>query len=443
MDKSSELEALDELAVRALENFGSLDSNDKAYILLVHADLKPSCLVILNFDKDDNLVNVSVRQAPVGIPALHITRALADSILRVKKTAIKDIESDIKSTRRSVTHSTGIIVKARSDIDNVTGQTCNWYAIIEGADPVLKEEYLVIGAHYDHLGMGGPGSSSRRPDAIAVHNGADDNASGVSAMLELAGSLKSNQGSLKRSVILVAFGAEELGLLGSKYFVNNPPVDLSKMVAMINLDMVGRLDTAKGVQIGGTGTSLEADSLIHLANRLTSLKLVLSKEGSGPSDHSSFYGKNIPVFFITTGAHTDYHTPGDDVAGINFGGLNLVTNYAYQLALSIAGNPVKLSFREAGPRESAAPNYRFKVTLGFMPDFSSTDVEGVKVDFVTKGKAAERGGIKNGDIITAIDGLKIKNIYDYMYRLTKLRQHQIISVEVLRNGITEVYIIQL
>jgi hypothetical protein len=306
----------------------------------------------------------------------------------------------------------------------------------------LKEQYIVIGAHYDHLGLGGRGSSSRMPDTIAIHNGADDNASGVSAMLELAGRLKANQQLLKRSVILVAFGAEEMGLLGSKYFVNHPPVDLSKIIAMINLDMVGRLDTARGIQIGGVGTSIEADSLIKLANAPVNFKLAVSREGSGPSDHSSFYGKNIPVFFITTGAHTYYHTPFDDVERINIRGLKSVSDFAYKLVMSVAEIP-KLTFREAGPKENATPSHRFKVTLGFMPDFSSTDVEGVRVDFVTKGKAAERGGIKNGDIIKAIDGLAVKNIYDYMYRLSKLSKNQIISVELLRNGKKEVLIIQL
>jgi hypothetical protein len=291
--------------------------------------------------------------------------------------------------------------------------------------------------------MGGPGSSSRRPDTIAVHNGADDNASGVSALLEIAGKLKNNQALLRRSVILVAFGAEEMGLLGSKYFVNHPPVALSQMDAMVNLDMVGRLDTLKGIQIGGTGTSVEADSLIRLCNNHDRFKLILNQEGSGPSDHSSFYGKNIPVFFITTGAHQDYHTPDDDVERINFPGLTSVTEFAYRLILDIDNNPRKLAYREAGPKETPTANYRFKVTLGFMPDFSSTDVEGVRVDFVTKGKAAERGGIKNGDIITAIDGLAVKNIYDYMYRLSKLSKNQIISVELLRNGQKEVLIIHL
>jgi aminopeptidase YwaD len=394
------------------------------------------------YNTDDSLVTVSLRQAPVVIPVMQITRALADTILLADNKTIQIIESTVNTVKKPLTFNTSAVIKAGTDIENVLGQTSNWYAIIKGSDQVLKEEYIVIGAHYDHLGLGGRGSSSRMPDTSAAHNGADDNASGVSAMLELAGRLKANQQLLKRSVILVAFGAEEMGLLGSKYFVNHPPVDLSKIIAMVNLDMVGRLDTARGIQIGGVGTSIEADSLIKLANAPVHFKLAVSREGSGPSDHSSFYGKNIPVFFITTGAHTDYHTPFDDAERINIRGLKSVSDFAYRLVMSIAEIP-KLTFREAGPKENATPSHRFKVTLGFMPDFSSTDLEGVRVDFVTKGKAAERGGIKNGDIIKAIDGLAVKNIYDYMYRLSKLSKNQIISVELVRNGKKEVLIIQL
>jgi membrane-associated protease RseP (regulator of RpoE activity) len=173
------------------------------------------------------------------------------------------------------------------------------------------------------------------------------------------------------------------------------------------------------------------------------LKLRITRDGSGPSDHSSFYSQNIPVFFLTTGAHTDYHTPYDDVERINFAGLKAVSEFSEQLVIAVANNNEPLAFREAGPRESENPGRRFKVTLGFMPDFSASDIEGVRVDIVTKGKAADKAGIMNGDIIVAIDGTKVHNIYDYMYRLSHLKKNQIISVEVIRNGTSEVLIVQL
>lgn len=427
------------------DNYLSLASDDRDKAMLA-ADNGAAGIILVsgyNFDPSDRIIKVERKIAPVGIPVFQITRSSADSILGLVNLNLKQIEDKGLSETSSEQVISAIEIEARSQLENIPGFTGNVFGILKGTDPELSREYIVLGAHYDHLGIGGNGSSSRRQDTIAVHNGADDNASGVAMMLELAGKLKDKRHLLKRSFIFAAFGAEEMGLLGSKYFVNNMPVDPSAITAMINLDMVGRLDTVKGIQVSGTGTSVEADSLIKQANN-AGIKLRLGTEGSGPSDHSSFYGKNIPVFFITTGAHSDYHTPSDDANRINYDGMVMVSDFTDNLLSAIAVHSGKIHFREAGPKETASgPGYRFKVTLGFMPDFSSTDIEGVRVDFVTKGKAAERGGIKNGDIITAIDGLPVKNIYDYMYRLGKLSRNQIISVEVLRNEIKEVLLIQL
>ncbi len=426
------------------ESFFSTGADDRDKAMLAFDHGAAGILLVSGFTGQarDSLVEASVYQASLDIPALNIARPLADTLLKAAGISLADIESAARTSGKSQSVFINTAVTAQSHIEKVTGKTRNWYAILEGSDPILKREYLVIGAHYDHLGTGGPGISSRRPDSIGIHNGADDNASGVAAMFEIGAALKED-GPVRRSVILVAFGAEEMGLLGSKSFVNNPPVELAAITAMINLDMVGRLDTARGLQIGGTGTSVEADSLIALANRPSGLRLKPGREGGGPSDHASFYAKDIPVFFITTGAHIDYHTPHDDAERINYEGLQTVTGFTFRLASAIANAPARLVFRESGPKEEAMPSQRFRVTLGFMPDFSATDVEGVRVDLVTKGKAAERGGIKNGDIITAIDGRAVKNIYDYMYRLSKLNRNQIISVELLRDGKKEVLIIRL
>ncbi len=426
------------------EQYFSMGSDDRDKAMLAYDKGAAGILLVSGYAAGyyDKLVEVSAYRATIDIPALHITRSLADTLLKGTGSVLAAVESAMQASQQSQRVNTRAIVTALTHVEKVTGKTRNWYTIIDGSDPVLKNEYLVIGAHYDHLGMGGAGSSSRRPDTLAVHNGADDNASGVAAMLELGTRLKQS-GPIKRSVILVAFGGEEMGLLGSKHFVNNPAIDLSAITAMINLDMVGRLDTVRGLQVGGTGTSVEADSLVVLANQSLGIKLRLSKDGGGPSDHAAFYTKDIPVFFITTGAHTDYHTPFDDAERINYDGMQTVTDFVFRLATGIANAPEKLRFREAGPKEGSTRSHRFRVSLGFMPDFSATDVEGVRVDLVSKGKAAERGGIRNGDIITAIDGMAVKNIYDYMYRLSKLTANQRISVEVLREGRKEILIIQL
>jgi hypothetical protein len=320
--------------------------------------------------------------------------------------------------------------------------TQNVIGFIEGSHPKLKHQYIVLGAHFDHLGLGGKGTSSRMPDTIAVHNGADDNASGVASMLEIAQKLAVSQ--LERSILLVAFGAEEMGLLGSRYFVDNPVVPIDSIVAMINIDMVGRLNPERSIQVGGVKTSMESESIIDKVNTAFNFNIAKSPEGYGPSDHASFYGKNIPVFFITTGPHTDYHTPNDKTASINFKGLVDVSKFISSLVYELATLPLRLSFQEAGPKSSPTRHGRdLKVRLGIMPDVSGATNNGLRVLAVTENNPAWVAGIKKDDIITAINGQSINNVQDYMFRLKDLKPRTTISVEVWRNGETKVFLVQL
>jgi hypothetical protein len=288
------------------------------------------------------------------------------------------------------------------------------------------------------------GSSSRARDTVAVHHGADDNASGVGEMIELAEKFALTKGSHKRSIIFAAFSGEELGLLGSKYFTNNPLIDLSKVNAMINLDMVGRLRDSSALQIGGAGTAEGLKMLVRSLSDTTLIKLVFSDEGYGPSDHSSFYGKNIPVLFYSTGAHLDYHTPSDTWEKINYKGMVEISDLIFKIAVNLANNTDRLKFREAGPKVEVNRAMRRKgVTLGIVPDFAGIVNNGLRADEVDPGRPADLGGMKKGDIITAINGKPVNNIYDYMYRLGQFNHGQTISVEVLRNGKAEVLLIQL
>jgi len=233
-------------------------------------------------------------------------------------------------------------------------------------------------------------------------------------------------------------------LLGSKYFTDNPLIDLSKVNAMINLDMVGRLRDSSALQIGGAGT---AEGLKDLEKSLidTSLtKLAISDEGSGPSDHSSFYGKNIPVLFFSTGAHLDYHTPSDTWEKINYPGMVKVSDLVFDIVEKLANDNARLKFKEAGPKvEINRAMRRQGVTLGITPDYAGIVKNGLRADFVTPGKPAALGGMKKGDIITAINGKTVNNIQDYMFRLGQLKHGETISVEVLRNAKKEVLLIQL
>ncbi|SDB83560.1 M20/M25/M40 family metallo-hydrolase [Williamwhitmania taraxaci] len=398
----------------------------------------------VSFDKDDALVDPLTKDYSIDIPVIQVTRSVANSILSKSSKTIEALESEIRLKQERNSFEINSTISAKAELKSIKEKTQNVVAILEGCDPLLKNEIVIIGGHFDHLGMGGPNSSSRKQDTVAVHNGADDNASGVAAMLEIAQKMAKQRKHIKRSVVFLAFAGEELGLLGSKYFVNTPIVDISKSQAMINLDMVGRMSPEKMLQIGGVGTSDNGLSILLATANPDSLKLATSPEGYGPSDHASFYGKNIPVFFFSTGAHLDYHTPFDDVERINFNGLKSITEFTYNLALSLANAPSKLSFKEAGPKVS---NYsrskRFKVTLGIMPDVSGQQNNGLRADFVTAGKPAARGGMLNGDTIISIDGKAVNNIQDYMVRLGGLKEGQTISVEVIRNSERKILIIKL
>jgi len=396
------------------------------------------------FDKDDALVDPLSKDYSVNIPVIQVSRKLANEILKETGKTIEELEQEIRIKPLAASIELKKVVAATAILNSKQEKTQNIVALLEGHDPILKKEFIVIGGHYDHLGMGGPNSSSRRQDTIAVHNGADDNASGIAAMLEVAHKMAKEQKSIKRSVVFVAFAGEELGLLGSKYFVNTQLVDLSKAQAMVNLDMVGRLNKERVLQVGGVGSSNVGLDLLLATPNPDSLKLVTSPEGYGPSDHASFYGKNIPVYFFSTGAHLDYHTPFDDADRLNFEGLKSTTDLVYNLSLSLANTPTKLVFKEAGPK---AGNYsrskKFKVTLGIMPDVSGQSNNGLRADFVTAGKPAARGGMQNGDVIVSIDGKAVNNIQDYMVRLSTLKEGQTISVEVVRNTERKILIIKL
>jgi Zn-dependent M28 family amino/carboxypeptidase len=318
--------------------------------------------------------------------------------------------------------------------------TRNVVAMLPGNDETLKDEYVVVGAHFDHLGMGGPGSGSRAIDTVAVHNGADDNASGVSAVIQLAEKLAGDK-SNKRSVLFVAFGAEEMGLLGSKAFTMKPPVETDKMVTMFNFDMIGRLKEDNSLTISGTKTAEETEDLLNNLN--PDFTLAFTGEGIGPSDHASFYLQNIPVIYISTGAHPDYHTPQDDAELINFEGAQKVMSYSAALLDDVVNRAEKLTFQEAGSKFQRSRGGRFKVTLGVMPDFAGVEKRGMRVDAVSKGKPAYAAGMKKGDIIIAIDGKKVSNIYEYMDRLQKLEAGTTISVDILRDEKPIVLIVQL
>lgn len=398
------------------------------------------------FNADDELVSMyfDKTQSTAGIPVIHIKRTVADELLKADHLQIDSLESKLISTMTPFSFALKTKADATTEVLQQKVIAKNVVGMLEGSDPVLKNTYVVVGAHYDHLGMGGPGSGSRFLDSMAVHNGADDNASGVAGVLELAawfGAQKSNL----RSIIFVTFDCEELGLLGSRYFTDHPVIDLKNVMAMVNFDMIGRLkDDSPAIMIGGTGTSTESEQILGSLNT-GEIKMNFSPEGYGASDHAAFYSDNIPVFFFSTGAHEDYHTPDDDWQKINYKGEEEVVKIGDQLVTYLVNRQEPLTFQEAGPKEQQGgrAGYRFKVTLGIMPDFTSTSTDGLGVGGVKKDGPAFKAGMLKGDVITAMDGMPVHDIYEYMNRLKKLQPGQRISVDVLRNNEKVVLIIQL
>ena len=247
--------------------------------------------------RSDQLVGLEIDQteSKFGIPAFNITREFANKILESTGKTIADLEEGLIKNMEPNSFQIDVEVDGTSKIVTHKSDTRNVIALIEGSDPELKDEYVVIGAHYDHLGWGGANSSSREPDTTAIHYGAGDNASGTSGLLEIADKLKNTD--LKRSVLLIAFGAEEIGLIGSKYFTQNPTIDKEKIEAMVNLDMIGRLKDTKEIVVSGVGSSKEGEELIKTIHGEKDRDLVLALEnnGFGPSDHAAFYIEDIPV----------------------------------------------------------------------------------------------------------------------------------------------------
>lgn len=295
---------------------------------------------------------------------------------------------------------------AMGEGDSLTIKTNNVVGLIDNPG----EEIIIIGAHYDHLGYGGV-SSLFRGDSAQVHNGADDNASGVAVMIQLAERLKAQN--LKKDILFIAFSGEEDGLWGSNYFSKNATIDLKKVTAMINLDMVGRLDEQRGLAIHGVGTSPSWPNMVNIANS-DSLQLIFRESGVGPSDHTSFYLQDLPVLHFFTGQHEDYHKPGDDAGKLNYEGMVKIAATIERLATQLDESE-KLAFTKTKDESTETP--RFTVSLGVVPDYLFSGV-GMRIDGVSEGKPAQVAGLQKGDIVTKLGENTVSDMMSYMKALS-------------------------
>ena len=385
---------------------------------------------------ENNLRTLQYRQSSstAGLPVIQITHSLANEILINHGQSIAELRSKLDEQLTPLSFPVDCKVSANVNLKFGKETATNLIGFIEGNDPVLKDEYIVVGAHFDHLGLGGRRSGSLNPDTLIIHNGADDNASGTAGILELSYKFMSNRHLLKRSLLVVCFDAEEKGLLGSKYYVKNPARNISNTAMMVNMDMIGRLND-KPVVIGGVGSSGNFVNIIAGASNRHTLEIETNMGGMdfGRSDHASFYRENIPVLFFFTGAHEDYHKPTDDWDKIDYKGEKKILDFIYDLIIDVSQLEKKPAFVEIETNTGNNQNPVFKVTFGIIPAYGSQKV-GLEIDGLSKkdGPAA-KAGMKKGDIITAINGKDVRNIYDYMARLTDLKPGQKVKVTINRD----------
>ena len=361
-------------------------------------------------DIDDKLMfDAKDRTEKLDIPVVYVSKAAAKKYLS-DQTATLDIKMkiDIGEKKRTGRNVVGYI-------DNGAART------------------VVLGAHYDHLGYGEDNNSMLRTGEKLVHNGADDNASGTAALIELARILK-NTKQKNNNYLFIAFSAEELGLNGSKFFTENPTIDFKNINYMINMDMVGRLnDSSNTVTIGGYGTSPQWSSLINITDKKNPFTIRIDSSGTGPSDHTSFYRKDIPVLFFFTGLHTDYHKPTDDFDKINYIGETRIINYISGIVLSPISTGQKLAFTKTRETQTTSLMRSGGVTMGIMPDYTFSGA-GVRCDGVTDGRPAQKAGLKAGDVIVKIGEYNVSSMETYMQTLGKFQKGEKTKVKFKRGN---------
>jgi aminopeptidase YwaD len=352
-------------------------------------------------DKEDGLkFNGKDRSEALPIPVIYISHDAAKKYLGDEAASLD--------------------VKFKIDISEKTRTGINVIGYIDNKAP----NTVILGAHYDHLGLGEDGNSREVEKKFQIHNGADDNASGTAALIELARLLNHSKAK-SNNYLVIAFSGEELGLYGSKYFTEHPTIDISRVNYMINMDMVGRLnDSSHLLTVGGYGTSPAWGELYSLKGKKKlyndNLQFRFDSSGTGPSDHTSFYLKNIPVLFYFTGLHPDYHKPSDDYDRINYAGEMNVVKHILSLIETEDKSQTKLGFSKTRETQTTT-SARFAVTLGIMPDYTFSGT-GVRVDGVSENKPAQKAGMMAGDVITALGDYRITSLENYMQALGKFKK---------------------
>ncbi|HZN08666.1 MAG TPA: M20/M25/M40 family metallo-hydrolase [Pyrinomonadaceae bacterium] len=402
-----------------LKAIAARDAGAKALLLITNEpDFKKALLARLEVDLlggDVRLPVATVSQQALAKLAPELTLSELQQLASAKQ------QSTLKPVAGPFTLTTELVRK-EVPAYNVVG-------VLEGSDRLLKNETIVIGAHYDHLGRGGSGSLA--PRSGEIHHGADDNASGTAGVLELARVLTEQRPRPKRTIVFIAFGGEEEGLLGSNYYVNHPATPLNSVVAMINMDMIGRMKDRKLV-IGGVGTAKEWRDIIAqgTADPARKFELTLNEDGFGPSDHSSFYGKEIPVLFFWTGTHNDYHKPTDTSEKINYQDQTRILNLVSYIVRHLDSADKRVTYTKA-KTDPAPRTGGFRVYLGTIPNYADSN-DGLLIDGVRDDSPASKAGLKAGDRIVKIGTREVKNVYDYTYALGEMKAGEEYVIEIIR-----------
>lgn len=385
-------------------------------------------------NETDELVGLSFNNGypDAGIPVINLTRDAFDDLFSSTGKTIAGIQDEINSSGSPASFETNIKVSIEADVDPQTITTGNVVGMLEGNDPTVSDEVIVIGAHYDHLGYGEYGSLYAGTDRV-IHHGADDNASGTAGVIELAQKLAAEKETLKRDVIFILFSGEEAGLLGSNFYTKSDEFENLNIVAMLNMDMIGRLQDNKLV-IYGIGSSPMWETTIKNLNNSYNFDITYTQAGFGRSDHSSFYSNNIPAVHFFSGTHTDYHRPSDTYDKINSTDAEKIVKLVYDVTKEIDNEKTRPEFTKAEEENDDNRTMgNIRIYVGTIPDYAY-DGKGMKLSGVKEGGPAEKGGMQAGDIIIKFGEKTVENIYDFMYAMQSYKPDDVVDFVVLRDG---------
>jgi len=367
---------------------------------------------------------------------VHARRAVAEAILATAGRDLAGLQREIDAALRPRSLAlAGARAEIRVSLVRERGTTANVVGILPGTDPALRDQAIVVGAHYDHLGLGG--ENSLAPAQVGtVHPGADDNASGTAGVMALARAFAAGGGT-RRTLVFAAFGAEEIGLLGSAHYVRQPPIPLERTVAMLNLDMVGRPQKGK-LYVSGAQTGEGLEEILRAANAAVGLDLVLRGDGYDPSDHTTFLARDRPVLFFFTGTHADYHRPSDTADKIDPAGMARVLRLARGVVAALADREAGLAFRRpsrpVAARGGGDRGGGYGPYFGSIPDFGGGNIPGVRLTGVRAGSPADRAGLREGDTIVRFAGVAVRSLEDLTFALRSRRAGDEVEVTFVRDG---------